>query len=229
MLLSVSFLFNCTKEVDQGDLVKVIDQMYEVDSGEPFTGKSLLYHDNGEMRNETPYVNGFREGLSKTWYESGKKWWVTEYKKGKAHGNHTSWHENGKKSTQAEFKNDALDGNYKSWHENGKKEYVIEFSEGEFDGSFTSWYENGNKCIQIDEITGGKFNEGLRAPFFIGLIHNLNLRKEPGDLKVFNDFVINGTYKHWYENGELHWKAEFDGGELDGSLKKWSEGGKRIK
>jgi antitoxin component YwqK of YwqJK toxin-antitoxin module len=207
IIVSVFILFNCTNEVRFDELVERNGLVYERNSDELFSGKSEWYHDSGE------------------------KWWVIEYKNGKAHGNHTSWYENGKKSEQAEFNNDALDGDYKTWHENGKKELYVELDDGEFDGGYTSWYENGKKCFQIDEVTGGELKSGMESILFVGIFdaNGWNQGKSPANLRDAKDIIIDGTYKHWYENGELHWKAEFDDGIIVGDIKEWSESGKRLK
>ncbi len=231
MLLSASFLFNCTKEVGEDDLVKELGIMYEGNSEDPFSGKSVSYYDSGELEIEKLYVDGYRDGLTTAWHKNGEKWFIIEYKNGNAHGHQTSWHANGKKSSQAEFNNDALDGDYKAWYKNGKKKIYAEFEDGEFDGDYTSWYENGNKCIQIDEVTGGELKRGMRSLLSASIFSpdGWNAKNSPSNLRGTKDIIIDGTYKNWYENGELHWKAEFDDGIIDGDIKEWSENGKRLK
>jgi len=228
MIVSVFILFNCTKEVDYEDLEMIAGLWYEDNSEEPYSGKTIGLYENGQQKLIFEYKDGKLHGTLKEWHENGQQRAISEVKDGEFHGTYKSWHENGQQRFIFECKDGKPHGTYIEWYENGEKEYMIEFSDGKYGGEYISWYENGKKCIQIDEITGGELHNGPKAPMMIVVFNSYNNGKSPDNLRFIKNKVIDGTYKNWYENGELHWKAEFDDGIIDGDIKEWSESGKRL-
>ena len=209
-------------------------------------GSYIKYWAGGQKLKEFEYTDGELDGTSEWWYENGQKASTGEYHKGKQDGIHISWHENGQKSSKGEYSDGENVGTYEEWHENGRRDIEVDFSDGEMDGtykwwyengqimfeveledgkingSYEYWYENGQKRVAIDEVVGSKFEnlfEIFRTVYRIS--ESESARKE-------ETIKCNGTYREWYENGELHWKAEFDDGIMDGDIKEWSESGKRL-
>jgi len=247
VLLSVSVLLNCTKEVGKNNLVERNGLKYEINSDDPFSGNVVVYKSDQKVE-ETPHKDGIPDGTRRVWYEDGQiqgkieikaglvngtfEMWhengqknvVQEFSQGVGDGTYESWHENGKKSSELEFEDGLIDGIYESWYESGQKEYEIELNRGSFDGDFESWYKNGKKHIKIDHI---KSKEVLKTPLLLSLtamgIESL------AKIQSSRSYILDGTYRDWYENGQKKTKAEFDDGELDSDIKEWSEDGKRIK
>ena len=48
------------------------------------------FYDSGELKKDTLWKNGYKEGLETVWYESGEKWLEVQYKNGEERrlGNH---------------------------------------------------------------------------------------------------------------------------------------------
>ena len=61
LILSVVLLASCSpKEVTSGQLVERQGIKYEVNSTTPFTGVSVGYHDNGQLKEKANYKDGKR-------------------------------------------------------------------------------------------------------------------------------------------------------------------------
>ena len=71
------------KVYNSGDLSPCDDKMCE-QSGDLANGVLTEYHENGNLKYETPYKNGVREGLAKEYYENGNMKWEIISKAGKA-------------------------------------------------------------------------------------------------------------------------------------------------
>jgi antitoxin component YwqK of YwqJK toxin-antitoxin module len=95
--------------------------------GRPFTGIAYELNRDGNLVNETSYVEGIEDGLKKDWYPNGQPKSSTEMKWNRPHGNFTHWHVNGQKKYEgvAELGHDL---NSQEWDESGKliNEYQIE-------------------------------------------------------------------------------------------------------
>lgn len=59
---------------------------YRISSTRPYTGKAIGRFYNGQIRSETNYKNGKKDGKCTTWYENGRLRLDSSYKKGKRDG-----------------------------------------------------------------------------------------------------------------------------------------------
>jgi hypothetical protein len=70
--LTFSMLVSCaTPDVLADELVERDGLFYRVGSDEPFTGRSLKYHENGRLMNRTEYRDGKKKGVSEWFWENG--------------------------------------------------------------------------------------------------------------------------------------------------------------
>jgi len=65
--------------------------------GRPFTGVAFELNRDGNLVNETSYVDGIEDGVKKNWYANGQIKSISDIKWNRGHGNFTHWHENGEK------------------------------------------------------------------------------------------------------------------------------------
>jgi hypothetical protein len=75
------------------------------------------FYDSGELKKETHYKNGKKEGLEKEWFDWGEI--RTNYKNGKKEGLETLWFESGKKKYEYHWKNGIENGKNKEWDRDG--------------------------------------------------------------------------------------------------------------
>jgi antitoxin component YwqK of YwqJK toxin-antitoxin module len=102
-----------------GDMLVERDGLwYEIDSEEPFTGKTAEYWPGGEKMMEGELVDGRVDGKVTEWYEEGEKKSETEYRGGELHGKAVGWYENGQKQAEVEF-SDGEEVGRQEWDEDG--------------------------------------------------------------------------------------------------------------
>ena len=105
--------------------------MYEPNKEEPFTGKLIIYYENGQKKGEGNYKEGKQDGLWTWWDENGKKKREGNYKEGKLDGLWTHWYENGQKKSEGTVKEGKLDGLRTEWDENGHVTKMETYRNGE--------------------------------------------------------------------------------------------------
>ena len=65
--------------------------MYLPNHEEPYTGKYVTWHKNGQKQEEGAYKDGKEDGLATLWYENGQKATEAMHKAGKKNGLATLW------------------------------------------------------------------------------------------------------------------------------------------
>jgi hypothetical protein len=95
-------------------------------------GREVEYYKTGQLKSETHYKNGKKDGISIYWREDGTKLNEWQYTAGKLNGVCTSWYKNGQKSSEIHYKNGEKDGLDTKWREDGKKTNEWTFQDGEF-------------------------------------------------------------------------------------------------
>jgi antitoxin component YwqK of YwqJK toxin-antitoxin module len=88
------------------------------------------WYDNGQIQEESTFVNGQIEGLYQRWYENGEKWQECTYVNGKLEGSYQTWYENGQKKQECTYVNGALNGLYQRWNSNGYKHQEYTYVNG---------------------------------------------------------------------------------------------------
>jgi hypothetical protein len=87
--------------------------------------KIIHWHDNGQKRDETTYIEGVE------------------------HGQYTEWYKNGKVKSEIGYSNGEFDGNFASYYENGQAEVTGTYDAGQPAGIWSYYNEEGDL---IDEI-----------------------------------------------------------------------------
>jgi antitoxin component YwqK of YwqJK toxin-antitoxin module len=88
------------------------------------------YYDNGQLRWETPFVNGQAHGIERCRYPNGKLAWETPWVNDQRHGIARDWHENGQLWFEIAFVNDQRHGIARWWKEDGKLSRIEKFHRG---------------------------------------------------------------------------------------------------
>lgn len=83
-------------EVSHDKLVERDGVTYQLDSDEPFTGRSVRFYENGKLENETDYKDGKKNGLSEWYWENGILGQRGNLKNGKKNGLLEMFNQNGK-------------------------------------------------------------------------------------------------------------------------------------
>ena len=93
--LAIFLLCNIAIAKEVNELLEKHGRMYEPGVEEPYTGKYILYHENGNKRYEGNFSIGKMDGKQIKWHENGQKSYEANYKKGKEHGIVKSWDREG--------------------------------------------------------------------------------------------------------------------------------------
>jgi len=113
-------------EYENGVIVRSIEydkngkqtQTTEYKYGE--NGRSVEYsYYLGIMQQETPFLNGLKDGLEKHYYDNGNVQWEREYKNGKLTGARRDFYENGKLMREGGYNDEENFGFVKGYDENG--------------------------------------------------------------------------------------------------------------
>ena len=106
---------------------------YEKDAlvfnGQPFTGLGYAEFQNGKLRREVKYVNGFPVGRCREWYENGqlrKKWFAG---RGVAPTKTMEWYENGQMKSWC-LREHGIELEYKEWKDDGELSVERTLKEG---------------------------------------------------------------------------------------------------
>lgn len=117
--------------VHEDDLKYQIDWQNEIktafQNGELFNGISFVNYPSGKLKFETPYLNGKKHGVEKSWFESGKLKAESECINGIGEGRANGWHENGRLAYDWFWKNRKPYGTWKTFYDDGriKKEKIF--------------------------------------------------------------------------------------------------------
>ena len=110
-ILCLVLLVSCSNEVPEEELVERQGITYETNSTTPFTGSSVSYHENGQLKSRENYKDGKEDGLYERFYGNGQLDLRENYKNGKKDGLYESYYENGKLYSRGIYKDGKEDGN----------------------------------------------------------------------------------------------------------------------
>ncbi len=106
-------------EVSHDKLVERDGVTYQIDSDEPFTGRSVEFH------------------------QDGKLWRKTDYEDGKADGFYQMFHANGQLATRVNYKDGEKEGLGEWFWENGQLGQIGYFEDGKKEGLYEMFNEKG--------------------------------------------------------------------------------------
>ncbi|MHC8949739.1 TonB family protein [Sphingobacterium hungaricum] len=89
-------------------------------------GTSQKWFPDGQLQEESFYVEGKNEGQSSEWHPNGQQYYVSNYENGKLHGEFTAWYDSGKLKREDRYLEDQLiEG--KCYNESGEEIPHYEF------------------------------------------------------------------------------------------------------
>lgn len=170
-----------------------------------FDGKSVIYYETGEKKQEYYYVKDELEGIHKTFHRSGKLKAVENYRNGIAHGEYNSFYESGANYIRFNYVNGLIEGDWIAYYESGAIEQTVEWVNGKKEGllkdykisgklNFVQKYENDLKVSDESFYESGKTK----------------------NIWSYKDGKLNGTSKGFYESGELRSVGNYLNGQLNG-------------
>ncbi|MCC5832182.1 MAG: hypothetical protein JJU12_03975 [Chlamydiales bacterium] len=197
-------------------------------------GQALYYHDNGSVWKVTPYYNGLLHGTQQIFLDNGTPFQTVDYRSGKKEGFSVRYWGSMQVAYQEEYTDDLLmEAQYfdaygrKVSEIRGGKGVRAVFGKNELQE--LQEYENG---IQEGEVRVFDELEQL-----IRVYHVKNSVKHGEEIDYFpnttqtklllswNDGVLQGCIKTWYENGNPESQREISANKKNGLLTGWYRNG----
>jgi len=211
------------KVVDKDGLVERDSLFYEQTSETPFTGTTVSYHPNGQIKTEGEFRDGKRNGIFTLWFQDGLKQLEEEYWDGREEWRLTQWYRNGQKCSegmlkkgqstcQGELQSIAV-GLWTYWYQNGQKKRDSEYQDG-IEISRVEWDEYGNLI---------RYCPPLKTVQPRALLTKDGLKYERDTNELFSGLVA-----AYWENGHKWHEKEYRAGKLHGKAFTWyGENGQR--
>lgn len=108
-ILFVLIITSCSKEVPLEQTVERNGITYEVNSEEPLTGTTVLFHENGQLSYKGNFKDGKMEGLWEGYHQNGQVHYKGNYKDGERDGLWESYDVNGNLESKDNYKDGELE------------------------------------------------------------------------------------------------------------------------
>jgi antitoxin component YwqK of YwqJK toxin-antitoxin module len=185
------FLVACSDQQVESSLVERLGVIYEINSQIPFTGVVPNYHDNGQLKQTKPYVDGKLQGLVQTYFEikddtpegaieKGPLKSQVNFVAGKKDGFSQYYRENGQLQTRKYFTAGLQGGVEIIYRENGALESQKHFEDGKANGLQETYHTNGQLSARWN----------------------------------FKEEVKHGLCEEYFENGQLQYRGQYVNGEV---------------
>ena len=136
VILSLIVLVSCSPtEVPSEKLVERGGITYLINSQTPFSGRSVSYYENGQVKGKINYKNGKPDGFFEHYYENGQLNIKGNQKDGEPDGLWESYYDNGQLMIKVNYNKDGKeDGLWESYYENGQLTIKGNYKDGKEDG-----------------------------------------------------------------------------------------------
>ena len=125
--------------------ISEIDGVYYAEStSEPYSGIYTSYFDNGNAKMEVKFLNGFRNGETRIYFEDGALNEIRGYKEDMMHGSWVTYNDQKVKVGLANYKNGLKHGEWMIWDDKGNLLYEMNYVNGEKAGTWKKYDAHGN-------------------------------------------------------------------------------------
>ncbi len=244
-------VYNCGDlEYDEGTDVVYLKNV-------PFTGKCKSYYENNSLEREVEFLEGKEHGVSKTYYQWEPKETtddsVVDDGRRKMPGDDKKEDKNkdpedvkGQLQSVTTFSMGVADGTWEYYYANGNMAWSNTFAGGLKAGRWSWFFENGNpKKVEsyLDDLKDGEYitwYEGKDSTFKKAIIHykagrldgSYKLFYENGQLKSEEMYVqdkVDGESLMYYENGQMAIQQRYKNGFPDGEWREFHDNGQERK
>lgn len=102
----ILFAISCTNDiVDYETLEKKEGVSSVIGINLAYTGKVVLYYDNGQIKHEENLIKGVKHGIYLDWFKCGQRKTEGQFAYGKRNGRWIWWFENGKECYEVDYNN----------------------------------------------------------------------------------------------------------------------------
>lgn len=221
---------------EQGNLIAEISY----DKG-ALSGKSIYYYPSGQIEKELDFQKNKLEGMAIEYWPSGKLKSQTECKKGVKEGRSLGYFEGGNIAWVEDYSDGRLrsgtyynlegesmggvenGGGMQALFENGAMT-LTEFKIGKPEGLVQKFHPSGE--IQRSFFTKNGKKQGEEIEYFLSSeLDTFPLKPMPKMSVYWNENMIHGCTKTWYNNGQLQSQREYARNQRSGPSLAWYRDG----
>lgn len=194
----------------------------------PFTGKCKSFYEDNSLEREVEFIEGKEHGASKTYYQKVKDTGTVTPVKDEGRRNFPGGNKTEKVTEPEEVKGQLQsvttfsmgvpEGTWEYYYPNGKMAWKNTFSNGAKSGRWTWYFENGNPK-KVETYTENMKN-GVYITYYEG--KDSTFRKSEVNYKMGK---MDGSYKLWYENGQVKSEEKYKEDKVDGESLMYYENG----
>ena len=177
LLISAAAHAEQTTKVQAGDARLATIQGRLFLSGVAYTGIIVSLHPSGNLKSQTAYQDGLRQGQKRTWYGNGDFGHASLFVAGRRQGTALGWWPNGQLQYQRYYEGGLLSGEALEWNEAGVLQYRQHFVDGREEGLQQGWHDDGEVAFNYVFKDGRRYGVLGSKPCF-----NAN----PESVTVFN-------------------------------------------
>jgi uncharacterized protein len=158
------------------------------------TGLMYEFYATGELKSQTQFVSGVKDGTETIWFESGQVKAKSNFRNGLLQGDYEEFHENGDPLTKTSWIYGKRNGSYESWFGNKQKQFELKFLDDRIHGPSTEWHENGALRSQGQWLHGHRHGEWtwydrygdrtLEQVYDFGLVVSTKVLKDVEDIEL---------------------------------------------
>ncbi len=189
-------------------------------SNNEINGTALEYNENNELISKTTYLNGIKEGPSTSYWSPNNILSIEEYE------NNLLKH--GQYFNKNRTKISAIKNGFgkKSIIKSEKLYQLIEYKYGKIEGLIQTYSKTGHllsECNVINNLKKGEEIEYFQPNEIDSSIKNK--KQLPKISLVWNNDMIHGAVKTWYNNGQLESQKEYSKNKKNGLHTAWYKNG----
>lgn len=157
-----------------------------------FTGKHLIYYDDGQLKQICHIRDSKLSGELITWYPNGQIFSEENCYKNKASGYFKLFYQNGQLKEKFFCINGQLHGLHEEWYKNGNIKSKTYYNEDKRCDIEMSWYPDGKPCEKVELDKDGKVC-GEQIKWYSN--GNMSMRR------FFISGKLDGPCQYWYRDG----------------------------
>ena len=201
-------------EVPSNQLVERQGIKYEINSTTPFTGSSVSYHENGQLKSRENYKDGEIDGLYEGFYDNGQLETRTNYKIGTEEGLQEEFFDNGQLQEKRNIENGEL-VLHQTFNQEGNPLNDLTFNNGKKTGVEVGFRENDQLWWR------GNYKNNKRDGLWEWFYNNGQLWEK----RNYKNELLEGPYEYFYENGKLMTRGNYKDGKQEGFWELYYENG----
>lgn len=222
LLLLPIILFSCSeKEVEFKNLVERNGIMFEVNTNDPFSGKSFEIYENQQTKFKGSYDEGLKDGLWEQFLDNGRITERANYSSGRLDGLFEKFNEKNILIIKSQYKDSILSGDYKEFDDEGKITNEGLYTDALREGAWKFYYKGNLR--KESNYKNGKL-DGNKKYYLTSKSGNTYRIAESN----YKNGKLDGQSTSYIEDGSVTLKTNYLNGEKKGLEEIFTSSGTKI-